>query len=502
MKLKKLKTLFAHISLSVLFFYTMFFYVLVTPPNVDQAAISNASATLSNPRRSFYGSVNALHTAADTTITIGGTAGPDTTTQHLFPGDTVSVGPNPNKTVTSVTSVAGTTFAISSGLTVGASANTPVYATQSGVLSVSFTNGSVIPANGYVLLTIPDPVANGNDGGPDTGSTSAETDGAGFDLNTMTTSNTATTGGSGCTWGTETLTPGSGAGHTYKQVTTTACSASGTITMTIGDATKGLINPARLDTPTAYGTADIYKLNIETYGADDILIETTTVAVAVIEGVLVSASIDETLSFVVAGRTGAACGATSTITTTATAVPWGVLATTYAEGTHNASQQLTVSTNANSGYKVYAQENDQMGLNGNVCDGVTPTSGDFTFGSSTCIRDTVCDGTGCTHTTLRDWSADPSSNPGLGYSLANQSGTDAKFLYNTAGTFNAKQFADKDRDDGVDEEDETATDAEIMTNTGPVAGSSVYLCFRIDVPATQPAGYYYNVLRYTAVPTF
>jgi hypothetical protein len=476
-KLKKLKTLFAHVSLGILFSYTMLFYVLVSPPNVDRAAISNASATLSNPRRSFYGSVNEPHTANDTTITIGGTAGPDATTQHLFPGDTVSVGPNPSKTVSSVTSVSGTTFAISTGLTVDANANAPVYVTQSGVLSVSFTNGSVIPAGGYVKLTIPDPVANGNDGEPDTGSTSDETDGAGFDLNTMTIANTATSGGTGCTWGTtepsEVLTAGTGAGHTFKNVTSTACSASGTIVMTIGDATKGLINPARLDTPTAYGTADIYKLNIETYGDDDILIETTTVAVAVVEGVLVSASIDETLSFIVAGRTGAACGATSTITTTPTAVPWGVLATAYAPGTHNASQQLTVSTNANSGYKVYVQQNDQMGLNGNVCDGVTPSSGDYTFGSNTCIRDTVCDSTGCTQTTLRDWGADPSSYPGLGYSLQNQAGTDAKFLYNaSSASFNAKQFADKDRDDGADEEDETATNAEIMTNAGPVAGSS------------------------------
>lgn len=502
-----MRKIFSSILIGLLLSQSFFIYTLIKPLSVDRAAITAASATLSNPRRSFYGSLNALHAAGTNTFTIGGSGGPDTTTQHLFPGDIVGIGPNPNRTVTAITSPTGTTFAVNTALTVGAATNSPVYATQSGVLSVTFTPGSAIPANGYIKITIPDPASSGNDGGPDTGTTTLESGGNGFDLNTMTTSNTGTTGGSGCTWGTETLTPGSGDGHTFKHVTTTQCASGTAITTTIGDGTKGLINPARLSTPTAYGTADVYQLTIATYDSADILIETTQVAVAVIEGVLVSASIDEVLTFTVAGVTGdsgSVCGITrtgSTPDTTATAVPWGNLSTTYLEATHNAQQLLTVSTNANSGYKVYVQENDQMGLNGNACDGVAPSSGDYTFGSNTCIRDTVCAGTPCTHTTSQDWTADPSSYPGFGYSLANSSGTDAKFQY-SGGTWLAKQFADKDRNDGVDEENETDTNAEIMLNSGPVSGSAVHLCFRIDVPALQPAGYYYNVLSYTAVPTF
>jgi len=84
---------------------------------------------------------------------------------------------------------------------------------------------------------------------------------------------------------------------------------------------------------------------------------------------------------------------------------------------------------------------------------------------------------------------------GLGFSLADVSGTDATFLYNeTSRTFSTRQIAD------VTEGSETR--AAIMTNTGPVFGSSAYVCYRIAIGATQPAGYYYNKVRYTAIPTF
>jgi hypothetical protein len=153
---------------------------------------------------------------------------------------------------------------------------------------------------------------------------------------------------------------------------------------------------------------------------------------------------------------------------------------------------LTVSTNSTGGYKVYAEENDQMGKDGIACSGASAGE------ANDCVQDTVCDGTGCTHQTYRDWGSDPSSYPGLGYSLENVSGTDATFEFDTsAGTFNAKQFADQEAS-----ESRSAANAHIMTNSGPVDSSSVNVCYRIDITATQPAGYYYNKVIYTAVPTF
>ena len=497
MKIKEIRNVLLKLVSGFLVFQSVFVYFLALPVRVDRAALTNASGTLSNSRRSFYADVNGAHAAADTSIAIksSGNTGPDTTVAGLFPGDSVSVGPNPSLTVSSIPSTTGQNFILTTGIPVGASDGVAVYGTQSGTLTLAFTIGSTIPASGTVLVTIPDPASNGNDGGPDTAATTALN---GFDLNNMAAANVSTTGGTGCTWNaTETITPGGGSGHTIEATTTTACTG-GTITMVIGT-TVGLINPARV-AGTSLGVADVYQIGITSKDATGgNTIESTEVSVAVQEGVLVSATVDETLSFTVAGlSTPTACGVVSTLTTTATTVPWGTLPTTYAAGNHNTAQQLTISTNALNGYKVYGEENDQMGKDGNVCTGATPSAGEYTFSAGTCIRDTVCDGTGCSHTTYRDWAADPTTFYGLGYSLDNVTNTDATFEYNTAAAnFNAKTFADQEAS-----ESRADSNAHLMTNAGPVSGSSAYVCYRIHIPGSQPAGYYYNKVKYTAVATF
>ena len=54
---------------------------------------------------------------------------------------------------------------------------------------------------------------------------------------------------------------------------------------------------------------------------------------------------------------------------TAVSVPWGTISATYLAATHNAQQTITVSTNADAGYSVYIEENDQMGKDGVACAG-------------------------------------------------------------------------------------------------------------------------------------
>jgi len=485
-----MKKTISSLLIGALLAQAFFSLALFRPMEIDQAVITAATATLSNPRRSYMSTVNGAHVAGAGIIAINADVNPESTVQGLFPGDTVMVGPNGSETVSSIPTYNGTNFVISGGLNVGASDNDLVIATQSGTLSVTFTIGSAISANGYVELTIPDPSATQSDGRPNYDATLAN---AGFDSNGITVANTTTSGGNGCTWsGAETFTAGTGNGHVYSFVTTTQCN-SGTITMVVGDGTKGLVNPGRIG---AVGTADVYQLNIKTKTSAGVEIETRDVSVAIVEGVLVSANVDETLSFTVAGRTGAACGATSTLTTSASTVPWGVLSTTYASGTHNASQELTLSTNSTSGYEVYAQETDQMGLNGNVCTGATPSSGQYTFSAGTCIRDV---GVGSiSHIVAADWGATPGVNYGLGYSLEEQDAGIAEFEYNDSGSWLAKQFADQEST-----EDETADGAEIMSRaTGPVSADNLYVCYRINIPTDQPSGYYYNVVKYTAVPIF
>jgi len=466
---------------------------LVAKTKKPQAAsLTDITATLSNPRLSFYGAVNNGVSGGASAVTIksSGNYG-DKNTNHLFPGDTVSVGPNGEKAVASL-AADGVTFTLASPLDVGASDGDPVYSTQSGTLTITFSlpTGTTAPAGSYVLVTIPDPPTNGNDGAPDTADSVANN---GFDLNGMTTANITTTGGTGCTWGTETLTAGTGSGHKYKVTTTTACTG-GSITVTVGDATKGLVNPAPVYTGHTQGTADIYRISVGTYTSDPdaggSLIDSGYAIAAPVEAVLVSATVEESLSFVVGGvNVGTtACGQVMDVTTTATSVPWGTISTpnTFKEAAHT----LTVSTNANNGYTVKIEENDQMGLNGKTCPGANAGEADD------CIQDTTCNGTSpCNESTYGDWT-DASTYRGLGYSLANISGTDAAFTYGGSGHFYAKQLPDQE----VTPTPETKQT--IMSNSGPVDSKQIYVCYRIAISGTQPAGYYYNKVKYTATATF
>ncbi len=450
--------------------------------HVDTATLTSASATLSNSRLSYYAKVNGAHTAADTTIAIQTSSNADNDTDHLFPNDTVAVGPNGGMTVGGI--IDSSNFVLSAGITVGASNGDAVYATQSGSLTIVSTIVNDIPASGYIKVTIPDAASNQNDGAPDTAATVALN---GFDANGIAKTDIATTGGTGCTWAadtaSETWTVGGGSGHIYKNITSTQCTA-GAITVTI-DNNPGLVNPAPITSGHTQGTADVYTITVATYDGSDQLIDTADIKVAPVEAVLVSATVDETLSFAVAGVAAAAstCGQTTDVTTTAMSVPWGTLSTanSFSEGT----QQLTISTNADGGYAVTIEENDQMGKDGVACSGAGAGE------SVNCIKDSVCDAT-CSESASTEWTT--ATNNGLAFSLANQSGTDASFTYNeSARTFSSRQIADQEASE---------TKANVMSNAGQVSGSSVYVCYRISISATQPAGYYYNKVKYTATATF
>jgi len=461
----------------------IFFFQTKKP---QAASLTNVNVTLSNSRLSFYGAVDGGVSAGETIINLK-TSGnyADKNTNHLFPSDTLAIGINGEKNVASI--VDDNTFVLSSGLEVGVDDGAAIYSTQSGTLTISFGIPNQIPANGYVQVLIPDPPTNGNDGAPDTADSVTNN---GFDLNGMTTANITTSGGTGCTWSTETLTAGSGSSHKYKVLTTTACTG-GTITVTVGDTNKGLVNPAPIYSGHTQGTADVYRINVATYTGDPdsggSLIDSGYGAAAPVEAVLVSATVEVSLSFVVNGVSEdiSACGQVTDVASTATSIPWGTLSApnTFKEAAHT----LTVSSNSTNGYTVKIEENDQMGLNGGTCTGAGAGEADD------CIQDTTCNASGCTETTSQDWTA-ANTYRGLGYSLANVSGTDAAFTYNESGrTFSAKQLPDREASE---------TKQTIMSNSGPVDSKQIYVCYRIAISGTQPAGYYYNKVKYTATATF
>ncbi|MBU1457854.1 hypothetical protein KJ845_04070 [Patescibacteria group bacterium] len=482
--------------------HLLFLFILVLPvaslfipKQLDSAALTSASITLSNSRLSYYAKIGVGNTnPGDTTFTIQGSSNADNDTNHLFPNDTINIGSNANSTVGTI--IDSTNFAIATGITNQLVVGDAVYATQSGTVTIAFTINNDIPANGYIRVSIPSIATNGNDGAPDTAATTAAN---GWDLHSIVAADVTVSGGTGCSWNATEVITAAGAGTSHKiDATTTAACTAGTITMTI-DSSPGLINPAPVTSGHTQGTADAYQWTIATYDGNPAAtgkkIDSVDVSVAPIEAVLVSATIDETLSFSItavtadSGTTGS-CGITRTASSpdsTAYSIPWGTISSTYLAATHNTSQLLQVSTNADGGYAVTAIANDQMGKDGIACTGDVGEA-------VNCIKDTACGAVVCTHETLKDWGADPASYPGLGYSLEEVTAAEASFEYDdTTATYNAKQFAD--------EEDSQAAQT-IMTNAAPVDASQVYVCYRIDVTATQPAGYYFNKVRYTATAIF
>ena len=471
------------------------FFIFSQPHQLMADSLTTASATLSNPRFSFSGQVDvgaSFGTIAINIKTSGNIA--DKNTNHLFPKDPIAIGPIGNLTVSSI--VDTDTFMVGIGLTVPVSDADPIYATQSGTLTVAVTTANNIPANGDIIVTIPDPATNGNDSAPDTAESTTLN---GFDFNTITTSNV--TCPTGANWSVTSATAGNGTtGHKVICTTNAQVLAGTALTMVIGDGTKGLINPAPIYSGHTQGLADTYTITVQTRDLSDNVIDDVNTKVAPVEAVLVSATVDMTLTFQVQGvNTGtSACGTAATVTTTPTSVPWSTIST--ADVFKNAAQQLTVSTNADDGYSIKVEENDQMGKNGKVCTGATAGE------ALSCIMDTTCNvGTPCDQATASEW-IDPTNYRGLGYSLQNVDGSDAAFRYNSddctstlgsgTGSFCAKQFPDQEVTPTAE------TKETIMTNSAPVNSKDIYVCYRIAISGTQPAGYYFNKVKYTATAIF
>jgi len=461
------------------------------PKTVDTAALTVASATLSNSRLSYRAGVS-TGTLGSSTVDIDSSGNSDNNTNHLFPKDVVCfsnagmLGCSQQTTYTVNSIIDSDTFQMTSSLGENLSGSDLVIATQSGSLTLSFKNTTEIPTDGDILVTIPmADDADGNDGFPDSQSSVST---SGFDLNSIAVADIATTGCTDGNWvATETISEGSGStDHTIRiDRQTNACAADSTITVTI-DASPGLINPAPITSGHAQGTADVYPINIKTRDGSNNTLDQIDVDVAPIEAVLVSVSVNETLSFVVAGVniSSSTCGQTTDVTTTAYSVPWGTIA---APNTfYEAAQQLTLSTNSDGGYAVKIEENDQMGMDGGTCTGTGAGE------AENCIKDSACDAT-CSESASTEWTTN--TNNGMAFSLANQAGTDAVFLYNeSARTFSSRQIAD------VTEGGETRQS--VMYNAAAVSAKSVYVCYRISISGTQPAGYYYNKVKYTAIPVF
>src|SRR4030042_2484021 len=371
-------------------------------PIKTKSAITLASSTLSNSRFSYKTSINTTQAISDVTIDLDNESADDDT-NHLFPGDIICFvnpaesGCHGNRTYTVASILDSTTFSITDGLDTTLADTDYIVATSSGNLVFTFTIGTNIPASGDIFITLPGVNTDNktNEWIPDT-NTDLST--SGFDIkggNTVLGDGDITV--TGCTKGTATVTAGGASADTTIMIPISAeCVATTVVTVTLGN--SRIINPAPITTTRIRGTADTYTINLKTRNATDQLLEDKDMIVAPVEGVFISATIDETLSFRVCGvktdlttqestcfsTPATVCGQGSlNIASFAYAVPFGTMT---ADTFKNGAQYIKASTNAASGFNITLEESDEMGKDGTVCTG-NPTA------EGNCIPDNTGDGT-------------------------------------------------------------------------------------------------------------
>lgn len=507
---KSQKIFYRFILFIFVFFQVAYLFLLKTPQSVDSGSLYSASDTLSNSRLSYYGKVNGTHTAGATAISIKTSRSsylpPDINTNHLFPLDNISLGPNgycdtSGTTKCQVSAVQDSDdFILTKGLRVGLSDDDAIYATQSATHSLAFTTQTTV-ANGSVVVYVPaggSSSGTSQDGAPDGGANS------GFDLNSVASGNVTCPTQGGVSWGAATVTAYQLVGSSYYHKF--SCGYTGTLsstalTMTIGDTSAALVNPAPKVTGSythAQGTADSYNVLIQLLDGSSNTIDDVIVTTSPIEAVLVSATVNPSLTLTIAGQnSGTICGQSLDVTSsTAYSVPFGDV--TQTNTFLDAAQKITVSTNATSGYYLKVAEDDEMSadLDGNG----TP---------ETTLSDTTCDDSQCTHDTSDDW--DSTSTTGFGYSIENVDANTVPFEYDTTsgycsgGSYCARNFACVDY---LNPSNQTAcatndsSSQTVASSTTVASSEDVYICYRMNVGATQQAGYYQTRIYYVAYGTF
>ncbi len=354
---------------------------------------------------------------------------------------------------------------------------TPITATH----KLQFTTANAIPTNGDIEISF-----------EGTGVTVASPSATTFSFNGLTTANASTnimTNNATCSWTitapnlTCNLTSGITSGTTVTILIGCTAQSGGNCTTSA----PRLINPTK--GAAAAGTADLWKVDIETQDASDVALDEGTATIGVIEAVEVKAEVDPTLTFTIAPvnnavalstvATGCSDTTNSGFNSTATLVDLGILSA----GTINISaQELLVSTNASGGYVISATSSGQFinpatgfvipGLNSNSALSANDTPAPATFGASGVAGFGISPCGTRVNTTL--WGSGATAfSSGSKYSNPYNSGVNS--YYATIASF---------------------------TGTTGVSLDDTVVRYASTVSGTTPAGIYRNYFTYVATATF
>lgn len=225
-----------------------------------------------------------------------------------------------------------------------------------------------------------------------------------------------------------------------------------------------------LTTITNGSTAgDDYFLIFNTYNNTDCStspVDNVTIGFIYTNGQSVSVTVDGALAFTVTGVTGngslAVNGATITngLATTSTTIPFG---TVTSSANRVAAQDLTVSTNAGSGYTVYTRYSGQLTSGSNTIDNHTGSNASPTAFSA-------------------------AGTEAFGYTTEDSTLSGTADRFTSSGGNKWAAF--------------TTSNAELIFNNAAVSNQTTRAGFQVGISGTTEPGTYTNTVIYTAVPLY
>jgi|SRR5882724_1695484 len=299
-----------------------------------------------------------------------------------------------------------------------------------------------------------------------------------IDIQVCTTASGTCTAPSGFSSGTPTLASDNiaGTGRTVSAPTGNAFRV--VVTTPASQSTQGMfLNFTGVTNPSTINTT--YYTRTTTYSdtGTTVIDGTTAAAFAVLDttSIAVSATVDPNFSFSVAGVSngGSVNSATTTVTTTATAIPFGTLtAGTPAIGAHD----LTVSTNAGMGYTIIASHSatSQTGFPPLVS-GATNNIDPFT-------------GTNASPAT---WSAPNGATANTNTGFFGYTTESTSLCTGTASRFSGNKWAGS-----------TTNGQEVVCSAGGVSSQVTRVGWEVAVNTIQPAGTYTGTVVLVATPTY
>jgi len=252
-----------------------------------------------------------------------------------------------------------------------------------------------------------------------------------------------------------------------------------TAASTAGGGTNFSFSTASVGNPTTPGT---YFGRVTTYDDGQLCaneIDSGVTAFAIIEGVLISATVAETLTLSMEGVTAGDCDTSFTTlggpSSNATTVAFGTLSSL--DTFFHACTELGVITNAASGYGLTGHETTNL------------LSGTDT------IDDSIGDTGVMTESVSNTWTQ--SATNGFAYACADIAGNNCVQTANT----DYRQFACVGSDAQCDPATGGETAVNVMATSGAVNASS-RIQYKLSVDVTQEAGDYTTTIVYIATPTF